>query len=125
MPHILDFQKKAPTNNEEFFAILQDLAEKMKFMHLNNVAIMRKLVDKNIFTIDEIVEMTHEQFANDNFIVLINIAEKEFVEKYNAGIKITYNKSLWHKIKDWFTGAPDLEIEIKQDENANKNDSNS
>jgi hypothetical protein len=124
-PVSLDFKKKTPTNNEEFAAILQDIMDKMGFLHNSQLALMRRMIAKKLITPEQIVELMHEEQANKLFVVLISQAEKEFVEKYNSGLKFEYKRSLWHRIKDFFVGAPALDIEIKkQDPNANQTDAN-
>ncbi len=125
MPEILDFKKKVPTQNEEFLRILQDIMEKMEFLHNSQLALMRRMIAKKLITPEQLVELMHEESANKLFIALISQAEFEFVQKYNSGIKVTYNKTLWHKIKDKIFGAPDFEFEIKRTQNDNQDSANS
>ena len=121
MAQILDFKKKTPTKNEEFMAILQDIMQKMEFLHNSQLALMRRMILKKMITPEQIVELMHEESANKMFVTLISVCEREFVEKYNSGIKVQYNKTLWHKIKDKIFGVPELDFEIKrQDQNADK-----
>ena len=122
---ILDFQKKKPSQLEVFEELVQqELAkqgELMKHLHLMNIAIIRRLVDKKIFTPEQLVEMSYEQLANDNFVIMLNALDQKFVKDYNGGLKIKYNKTLWHRFTDWLRGAKKLEFEIKKQTDADKN----
>lgn len=109
MAVLLDFKKKNPNKYEILEQLVQLEMEKqaafLTHIHLMLIAILRRMSDRGILEPDDLVEMSHEQFANDNFAAMLLALDQEFVAKHNMGIKIKYNKSLWHRIKDWIRGV--------------------